>query len=124
MRPCILVVAATVLSAAVAVPLAQSRPAAQSSAGQFDRKQVPPAGKPPALQVPAWTTMKLSNGAQLIVSERKGLPLVSFTISFIGGANQFERPGRTGIASLTAAMMREGTRTRDGEALAQALQLL
>ena len=97
-----------------AVPFAQ----------QLDRKKVPPAGKPPVLQVPTWTTSKLSNGAQLVVSERKGLPLVSFTITFHGGANQFERPGRVGIASLTAAMMREGTKTRDGEALAQALQLL
>jgi zinc protease len=103
-----------------AVALFSATPFAQ----QLDRKKVPPAGKPPVLQVPAWTTMKLSNGAQLVVSERKGLPLVSFTISFHGGANQFERPGRVGIASLTAAMMREGTKTRDGEALAQALQLL
>ncbi|MEO5897989.1 MAG: pitrilysin family protein [Vicinamibacterales bacterium] len=98
--------------------------AAGTSAQQLERKKVPPAGKPPVLQVPAWTTTKLSNGAQLIVSERKGLPLVAFTISFVGGANQFERPGRVGIASLTAAMMREGTKTRDGEALSQALQLL
>ena len=98
--------------------------AAGTSAQQVDRKKVPPAGKPPVLHVPTWTTTKLSNGAQLIVSERKGLPLVSFTISFVGGANQFERAGRVGIASLTAAMMREGTRTRDGEALSQALQLL
>jgi len=98
--------------------------AAGTFAQQLDRKKVPPAGKPPVLHVPTWTTTKLSNGAQLIVSERKGLPLVSFTISFVGGANQFERAGRVGIASLTAAMMREGTKTRDGEALSQALQLL
>src|SRR5215207_4632693 len=105
---------AVVALLSVAAPFAQ----------QLDRRKVPPAGKPPVLQVPTWTTMKLSNGAQLLVSERKALPLVSFTISFYGGANQFERPGRVGIASLTAAMMREGTRTRDGEALSQALQLL
>jgi zinc protease len=114
MRRLTSLVAVSLLVFSAAVPFAQ----------QLDRKKVPPAGKPPVLQVPTWTTMKLSNGAQLVVSERKGLPLVSFTISFHGGANQFERPGRVGIASLTAAMMREGTKTRDGEALAQALQLL
>ncbi len=114
MRRLMSLVAVSILSVSVAAPFAQ----------QLDRKKVPPAGKPPVLQVPTWTTMKLSNGAQLVVSERKGLPLVSFTISFYGGANQFERPGRVGIASLTAAMMREGTKTRDGEALSQALQLL
>ncbi|MEO6212865.1 MAG: pitrilysin family protein [Vicinamibacterales bacterium] len=108
------------LVAAVALLVTAAAPRAQ----QLDRKKVPPAGKLPVLQVPTWTTIKLANGAQLVVSERKGLPLVSLTVSFIGGANQFERPGRVGSAGLTAAMMREGTKTRDGEALAQALQLL
>jgi len=42
----------------------------------------------------------------------------------MGGANQFEPAGRQGLASLTASMMSEGTKTRDGEALSSALQLL
>src|SRR5688572_4883407 len=66
----------------------------------FDRNKVPPPGKQPALRVPAWTKAKLANGADLIVSEKHDLPLVSFTITFLGGANQFESPERTGIASV------------------------
>ena len=65
-----------------------------------------------------------ANGADLIVSEKHGLPLVSFSITFLGGADQFEPDGRQGLASLTAAMLSEGTKTRDGEALSNALQLL
>src|SRR5215472_8377528 len=80
----------------------------------FDRSKVPPAGKTPTLRVPVWTKSKLPNGADLIVSEKHDLPLVSFTITFIGGSNQFEAETRTGIAGMTAAMMSEGTKTKDG----------
>ena len=121
---------AVVLAAFVAAPLAQQAkpgtpaPKVQTKAGQLDRKQVPPVGKPRALRVPEWTTSKLPNGALLIVSERKGLPLVSFSINFIGGLNQFEKADRRGLATFTTAMLREGTKTRTGEQLALDLQLL
>jgi predicted Zn-dependent peptidase len=49
---------------------------------------------------------------------------VSFTITFSGGYNQVDPGARRGLADMTAAMMSEGTKTRDGEALAAALQLL
>jgi predicted Zn-dependent peptidase len=52
----------------------------------------------------------------LIVSEKHDLPLVSFTITFLGGSNQFDSPDRTGIGSVVASMMSEGTKTRDGDA--------
>jgi zinc protease len=96
---------------------AQTKPA-------LDRTQIPPAGPSPALQVPVWTRTTLSNGATLVVAERKGLPLVSFSMTFVGGANQFEAGDRRGLASLTAAMLNEGTRTRTGDQLSDALQLL
>ena len=95
------------------------------AAGQgLDRKKVPPAGPPPVLRVPTWTKSTLANGAELIVSEKHDLPLISFSITFLGGADQFEPAGRQGVASLTAALLSEGTKTRDGEALSNALQLL
>ena len=90
----------------------------------LDRRQIPTPGKTPALVVPAWTKATLGNGTELLVSEKHNLPLVSFTITFIGGANQFETADRRGVASVTASMMSEGTRSRDGEALSNALQLL
>jgi zinc protease len=90
----------------------------------LDRTKAPAPGKPPELHVPKWTKTTLTNGADLIVSEKHDLPLVSFSVTFVGGANQFERGDRTGLASLTAAMLNEGTKSRDGEALSNALQLL
>lgn len=100
----------------------QARPAPR--AGQLDRTRPPTPGKTPELRVPTWTTGKLSNGALLIVSEKHDLPLVSFTITFVGGSNQFEKPDKLGVASFTTAMLREGTKTRDAEKLALELQML
>ena len=97
---------------------------APSARQALDRKKVPPPGKPPVLRVPTWTKGVLTNGADLVVSEKHDLPLVSLSITLLGGANQFEPAGRQGVASLTAAMLSEGTKARDGEALSNALQLL
>jgi zinc protease len=90
----------------------------------LDRTKIPPPGKPPVLRVPTWTKTTLANGAELIVSEKHDLPLVSFSLTLLGGASQFEPSTRRGLASLTASMMSEGTKTRDGDALSNALQLL
>ena len=96
-------------------------PAAQQA---LDRKKIPAPGKPPVLRVPAWTRATLANGADLIVSEKHDLPLVSFSITFLGGADQFEADGKQGVASMTATLLSEGTKTKDAEALSNALQLL
>ena len=90
----------------------------------LDRTRIPPPGKTPDLRVPTWTRTTLANGADFIVSEKHDLPLVSFSITLLGGSNQFEPAERTGVASMTASMMSEGTKARDGEALSNALQLL
>ncbi len=90
----------------------------------LDRKQVPPPGPTPTLRVPAWTRSVLANGAELIVSEKHDLPLISFSITLLGGDAQFEPAGRQGVASLTAALLSEGTKARNGDALSNALQLL
>jgi zinc protease len=101
-----------------------SRNVANPSAQTLDRSKQPPIGKMPELRVPVWTKSKLANGAELIVSEKHDLPLVSFSITFLGGADQFEAADTRGVAGLTAAMMSEGTKTRSGDDLSNALQLL
>jgi zinc protease len=89
-----------------------------------DRSKQPPIGKVPELRVPTWTKAKLANGAEMIVSEKHDLPLVSFSITFLGGSDQFETADRRGVGSLAASMMSEGTKTRNGDDLSNALQLL
>jgi zinc protease len=108
-----------------AVLLALALCAAPAGAQQaLDRSKIPPPGKAPELRVPAWTKTTLVNGADLYVSEKHDLPLVSFSLLIMGGADQFETAKNRGVANITASMMSEGTKTRDGEALSNALQLL
>ena len=101
--------------------LISATPSAQQG---LDRKKTPTPGKTPELRVPAWTKSTLANGAELLVSEKHDLPLISFSLTFLGGADQFEPAGKQSVASLTAALLSEGTKTRDAEALSNALQLL
>ena len=90
----------------------------------FDRTAIPEPGKTPELRVPTWTSMTLNNGAQLIVSSRHNLPLVSFSINFVGGAHQYEPAAKPGVAEFAAAMLSEGTTTKTGDDISNALQLL
>jgi zinc protease len=115
---------AVAIVAAVSVGSAANQGTKAPGSQALDRTKIPAAGKTPDLRVPTWTKSALSNGADLIVSEKHDLPLVSFSITLLGGANQYEQAERVGVASLTASMMSEGTKTRDGEALSNALQLL
>ena len=104
-------------SAAQALAQSPAQRAAQAAARgatqALDRSKTPPIGKTPELRVPTWTKSTLANGAELIVSEKHDLPLVSFSITFLGGADQFEPAGRRGLAGLAASMLSEGTKTRD-----------
>jgi predicted Zn-dependent peptidase len=109
------------ICAAVFIGLANVASLAQQP---LDRTKVPPPGPTPVLNVPTWTKTQLSNGATLLVSERHNLPLVSFAITFVGGANQFEPADDRGVAAMTASMLTEGTKTRTGDQLSDALQLL
>jgi predicted Zn-dependent peptidase len=111
---------ALALAAAIVISVANLAALGQ----QLDRTKVPPPGPTPVLHVPTWTKTQLANGATLIVSERHNLPLVSFSITFLGGSNQFEPAERRGVASMTASMLSEGTTTRTGDQLSDALQLL
>lgn len=106
------------------VGLALVAAAATARAQTLDRTKVPTPGPTPQLHVPAWTTTTLPDGALLIVSPRHNLPLVSFNIAFVGGAAQFEPADKTGLAGFVAAMLSEGTKTRSGDELSNALQLL
>lgn len=112
---------ALALAAALVVSIANIAGVAQQT---LDRTKIPTPGPTPVLRVPTWTRTQLSNGATLIVSERHNLPLVSFSITFLGGSFQFEPAAKRGIASLTASMLSEGTTTKTGDQLSDALQLL
>lgn len=116
--------AATIVAAPLSAQVRQPKQPAAAKKVALDRAKVPPPGKTPGLRVPSWIRTTLPNGAELIVSQKRDLPLVAVSINFIGGSNQFEDPAKLGVASLTAQMLSEGTATRTGDQLSDAQQLL
>jgi zinc protease len=99
-------------------------PAFLSGQGKLDRTKQPAAGPAPTTKIPTWTKSKLANGAELVVSVKKDLPLVSVTIGFIGGATTYEPAGKVGMAGFTAQMLSEGTATKSADDLSNAQQML
>lgn len=104
------------------VALAAMIPAALTAQGTVDRAKAPPVAPPPAFKLPVWTVDTLSNGARLVVVEKHGLPIVSFSIEFEGGTNQLGT--KNGVSQFLSAMMREGTTTRSADQLTNDLALL
>src|SRR5438105_4238031 len=111
-----------VLVASSAAGSIAQQPTAKPAA--FDRSAIPAPGSTPELRVPAWTSVKLANGAELVVSSRHNLPLVSFTINFVGGSNQYDPETKPGVGEFAGAMLSEGTSTKSGDDISNALQLL
>ncbi len=104
------------LGAPVATPAAEQTKAGEGAesinADEPWRKDPPAAGALRALQVPTPETVTLPNGLTLILSTRKGLPVVAANLVVRTGsdANPANAPG---LASFTAAMLDEGTATRN-----------
>jgi zinc protease len=73
----------------------------------------PPALEPaPELKLPKLQRASLSNGLKIILAERHEVPLVNFWLAADAGyaADQFTKPG---TAKLTAALLTDGTKTRN-----------
>ncbi len=88
-----------------------------------DRSQMPlPVGDVP-VSFPPFQRATLNNGLKLIVVERPELPVVGVRLVLDAGyaADQSARPG---TASLTMAMLDEGTKTRDTLEISEQLALL
>src|SRR5262245_1608181 len=76
------------------------------------RKDSPKAAAARPLQVPVPTKASLANGLTILLSERPGLPIVSadLVVRTGSGANPTSKPG---LANFTAAMLDEGTESRN-----------
>src|SRR3954468_14537280 len=76
-----------------------------------DRTKPPELGPPPRVSLPPIVTRELPNGLKLMIVEQHELPLVDF-ILLVGSGSTTDPASKTGVANLTAAMLREGTTTR------------
>ncbi|PHR54366.1 MAG: peptidase M16 [Robiginitomaculum sp.] len=90
------------------------------STSDFDRSVIPASGKNPSITVPEIYTAYLSNGATLMGTLNAEVPTTTIQIRIPAGQTR-EPLDKLGLASLTAAMMNEGTQNRTAEEISNAL---
>ncbi|MGE0518625.1 MAG: M16 family metallopeptidase [Candidatus Binatia bacterium] len=72
---------------------------------------------------PPVTSGTLANGATLLVSEQRNLPLVLVRVVLDAGARR-DPAGRSGVANLTAELLTEGTAKRSAEQIKEAIDFI
>lgn len=96
------------------------------SKGTAKKPGTPAAAPAPAaggLQLPAYKKVKLKNGLTLLLMEQHEIPIVSF--SFIVRAGSVADPqGKEGLASLTAGLLRKGTKARTADQISADLDFI
>ncbi|MDY0098189.1 MAG: pitrilysin family protein [Bacteroidales bacterium] len=90
---------------------------------KFDRSVQPPVGTDPEVTLPAVWTGSLDNGIEIYGISQNELPLVQYSL-IISGGHLLDPMEKSGLASLTASMMNEGTRNKTPEELEEAIRLL
>ena len=83
-----------------------------ASTTTMDRSKEPPLGGDKAFVAPEVKHAKLENGMELFVVERRDLPKVSVALATRAGSVADPAPS-SGVASLTARVMRRGTAAKD-----------
>ncbi len=83
----------------------------------------PTLGEPAELSVPPVVERRLSNGLRVLVVRQAELPLVNVVLAVRTGAES-DPAERTGLATLTADLLDEGTRSRSALQIAEQVALL
>jgi predicted Zn-dependent peptidase len=91
-------------------PVVVPTPAAPAAAA-VDLSKPPVLGPPPTLTLPPITTRQLENGLRIVIIEQHELPLVDVRLQLRSGGES-DPAGKSGMASLVAAMLTEGTTSR------------
>jgi zinc protease len=89
---------------------------------KYDRSE-PPFGETPLFKMPEVWTGKASNGMAIVGIENNEIPIVSFDITIPGG-HAYDPIDKSGIASLVAQMMNQGTAKKTPAELEEAIGLL
>ena len=84
----------------------------------MDRSKVPTLGPPPRVSLPPVVTRELPNGLRLMIVEHHELPIADFVLVVESGGT-IDPAQRSGLASLTAAMLTEGTASRSSLEIAE-----
>jgi len=84
-------------------------------------------GAPPApaqaIHIPPHEKIVLKNGLTVLLLQKKGVPLVAFSALVKSGAAA-DPAGQDGLASITASLLRKGTKTRSAQQFAADLDFI
>jgi len=75
------------------------------------------------IKLPPYQKFSLGTGLTLLVMENKKLPLVNFRLILKAGS-VYDPPGKEGLASLTAALIRKGTKTKSFEQISEQIEFV
>lgn len=114
---------AAVVAGAAAVRAQVSQAPPSSKAVVFKGK-APVSDDVLRVKLPRPAEADLPNGLHLIVLEDRRVPRVSFTLLIPGAGGYYDPADLPGLASATAAMMREGTATRSSLQISEQLETL
>ncbi len=96
-----------------------------TDASKVERKNRAPVSKDVLkVTLPRATEATLSNGLTVLIMENHRLPLVSLQFNISGAGAIFEPANSPGLASITAQMLREGTKGRTSVQIAEQSDLL
>ena len=84
---------------------------------------LPKGGPNPKFALPAIEKSKLSNGLDLWVVQQHELPIVSMNL-VVNGGGILESADKAGVASMTASMLTQGTKTRSANEISNTLQTI
>jgi len=87
------------------------------------RKNKPAAGPAPVMHLPVPTQFKLENGLDVLLVENHALPILTAELVSRAGSEN-SQPGKSGLATLTAEIMSDGTDSRNLEKLANDQELI
>jgi predicted Zn-dependent peptidase len=75
------------------------------------------------LKLPPYKSVKLKNGMTLLLMEQHEVPLISFS-AVVQAGSVSDPAGKEGIASVTAGLLRKGTKTRTADQLSTELDFI
>jgi predicted Zn-dependent peptidase len=104
--------------------LAQAPAAGQppSTAGVVSKGRAPVSDKILQVKLPRPEEAELPNGIHLMVLQDRRAPLVSVQLSIRGAGGYYDPADQIGLAQFTAAVMREGTRSRSSTEISEQLE--
>jgi zinc protease len=117
--------ALTLGAAALVATVAAQSPAGQpppTSVGMVRKGKAPVSDDVLKVTLPTPQRAKLASGLELMVLEDRRLPRITFQILIPGAGGYYDPASQAGLATYTAQMMREGTKSRTSQQIAQDIE--